>query len=94
MMLGKVIGQVWCTQRVQGLGPEKLLLVKELTAGNPPGSSGRVVVALDNLGAREGEIVTVSWGSGARAVFKTPDNRDILAEAAISRIVDGRTQGS
>lgn len=53
--------------------------------------SGEVVVALDTIGARVGNTVTVAWGSGARAVFKGPENRDILADAAIARIVDGQS---
>jgi microcompartment protein CcmK/EutM len=88
MMLGKVIGQVWTNKRVAGLGSEKILLVQELGAKDIP--TGRIVVAADNLGAAQGHIVTVSWGSGARAVIKTPDNRHVLVEAAISRIVDGK----
>ncbi len=92
MKLGRVIGEVWGTQRSARLGPEKMLLVAILGAPGADGNrslSGRVVVALDNLGARTGEIVTVAWGSGARAVLKVPVNRDVLADAAITRIVDG-----
>jgi len=51
------------------------------------------VVALDDLGARIGETVTVTWGSGARAVLKAPENRKVLADAAIARIVDGSSAG-
>lgn len=92
MILGRVIGQVWGAQRSAQLGPEKMLLVAVLGAPGADGqraASGRVVVALDDLGARVGETVTVAWGSGARAVLKAPENRDVLADAAIARIVDG-----
>lgn len=50
--------------------------------------SGQVVVALDTIGAQVGHTVAVAWGSGARAVFKSPDNRDILADAAVVRVID------
>lgn len=56
------------------------------------GTTGRVVVALDTIGARVGHVVTVAWGSGARAVFQAPDNRWVLADAAVARIVDA-TEG-
>jgi microcompartment protein CcmK/EutM len=96
MKLGRVIGEVWGAQRSAQLGPEKMLLVAILGAPEPGGArslSGRVVVALDDLGASTGELVTVAWGSGARAVLKVPDNRDVLADAAIARIVDGTSAG-
>ena len=56
--------------------------------GEALATTGKVIVALDTIGAQTGHIVTVSWGSGARAVVKAPDNRWVLADAAISRIVD------
>ncbi|MFH1529527.1 MAG: EutN/CcmL family microcompartment protein [Pseudomonadota bacterium] len=96
MILGRIIGQVWGSQRSAQLGPEKMLLVSVLGA---PGAdwirapTGRVVVALDTLGARSGELVTVTWGSGARAVLKGPSNRSVLVDAAIARIVDGTSAG-
>ncbi len=92
MILGKVIGQVWGTKRSPNLGPEKLLLVsvqKDAARDDGYADTGSIVVALDNIGAKPGELVTVSWGSGARAVVDVPDNRDVLADAAITRIVDG-----
>jgi len=96
MILGRVMGEVWGAQRAKALGPQKLLLVAELAAPGADGArypTGRVVVALDDLGALIGQTVTVAWGSGARAVFKTPENRDVLADAAIARIVDGASAG-
>ncbi|MBM4373063.1 MAG: hypothetical protein FJ098_15520 [Deltaproteobacteria bacterium] len=96
MMLGRVIGEVWGSQRSRQLGPQKMLLIAAL--GPPDGDgrrrcTGRVVVALDDIGARAGELVTVAWGSGARSVFQAPENRDVLADAAVARIVDGTSAG-
>ena len=56
--------------------------------GDGLATTGKVIVALDTIGAQTGHVVTVSWGSGARAVIKAPDNRWVLADAAVSRIVD------
>ncbi len=96
MKLGRVIGQVWGAQRSAQLGPQKMLLVAILGAPDAKGvrsRSGRVIVALDDLGSRIGETVTVAWGSGARAVFQVPTNTEVLADAAIARIVDGTSAG-
>lgn len=92
MMLGKVVGEVWAARKNAGLAGRKLLLVATLARrGDEFESTGEVVVALDEIGAQQGQIVTVSWGSGARAVLAAPDNRHILADAAVSRIVDAVT---
>jgi len=95
MILGTVIGEVWATQKSPAFGNRKAMLVAVLNRtddGFTP--SGEVVVALDTIGALPGHRVTVSWGSGARAVFRAPDNRDVLVDAAISRIVDATSRTS
>ena len=51
--------------------------------------TGEVVVAVDTLAARVGETVLVAYGSGARNVLVAgPDNRHVLADAAVAEIVD------
>jgi microcompartment protein CcmK/EutM len=85
---GTVIGQVWATRKARGLDGQKLLLVSARDADGQ--ATGRVVVAIDVLDAREGEDVTVAFGSGARNVLRPgPDNRDLLCDAAIAAIVEG-----
>ncbi len=92
MMLGRVIGEVWATRRAGAFGHRKAMLVATLAReGDRLFPTGEVVVALDDIGARRGNVVTVSWGSGARAVFAPPDNRHVLVDAAISRVVDAIT---
>ena len=94
MILGRVIGQVWATRKHPRFENRKVLLVAALREDRGKlDSTGQVIVALDTIGAGVGHLVTVSWGSGARAVFQAPDNRSILADAAISRIVDVYTLG-
>ncbi len=93
MILGRVIGEVWASQKNGRLDGRKLMLVATVEQSDEGLSpSGEVVVAVDEIGARPGHLVTVSWGSGARAVLAPPDNRGILADAAISRIVDAQTE--
>ena len=89
MILGLVIGEVWATRKHAAFDARKAMLVavlEERAGESEP--SGEVIVAIDSIGARPGHTVTVSWGSGARATVEPPDNRHVLADAAISRIVD------
>jgi ethanolamine utilization protein EutN len=89
MMLGRVIGEVWATRKNPRIEGRKALLVAALAQdGDRRTPTGEVVVAFDSVGARIGHVVTVTWGSGARAVFSGPDNRWVLVDAAVARIVD------
>jgi len=84
---GPVIGEVWATRKAPGLDGRKLVLVAVRGADR---LTGRVVVAIDTIDARLGQEVTVSFGSGARNVLVPgPDNRGVLADAAVSVIIDG-----
>jgi microcompartment protein CcmK/EutM len=83
-----VVGEVWATRKAPGLAGRKLLLLAME-------GEDRLVVAVDTLDARRGESVLVSWGSGARNVLEAgPDNRQILADAALSLVIDGRSDRS
>jgi ethanolamine utilization protein EutN len=85
---GTVVGQVWATRQARGLDGRKLLVVAERDADGQ--ASGRLVVAIDVLGAGPGEDVTVAFGSGARNVLRPgPGNRDLLCDAAVAAIVEG-----
>ncbi len=93
MMLGRVIGEVWASRRHLKFEGRKAMLVAALSQdGEKLSPTGEIVVALDDIGAQPGHVVTVSWGSGARGVFEPPDNHGVLADAAISRIVDAQSQ--
>lgn len=90
MMLGQVIGEVWATRKHRRLTERKLLLVAAMRR-SPDGAlepTGEVVVAQDTISSGPGHLVVVTWGSGARRVYKEPDNRSILADACVVRIVD------
>ena len=66
MRLAKVVGQVVATIKADGLGSFKLLMVQDATGTSPARASGPVYVAVDLVGAGEGELVLVVKGSGAR----------------------------
>jgi len=92
MMLGRVIGEVWATRKHPRLEGAKLLLIAGLQRmGDKLVPTGEVVVARDSLGAQVDHLVVVTWGSGARRVFAPQDNRHILADAAVCRIIDSHT---
>jgi len=69
MFIGKVTGNVVSTQKVASVVGTKLLLVQGLNLkGDPPESlvaTSRTAVAVDTVGAGEGELVLVTQGSYA-----------------------------
>lgn len=83
MYLAKVIGTVVSTTKDQSLNGMKLLIIARLTAKLQP--DGMTEVAVDTVGAGNGEIVIVSKGSSARLA----NNKDhSVIDAAIVGIVD------
>ena len=89
MFIGKVSGNVVSTQKIDTVVGRKLLLVQALTVkGDAPGKlapTGRVVVAVDTLGAGEGELVLVTQGSSARL---TESTKNLPTDAVIVGIID------
>jgi ethanolamine utilization protein EutN len=66
MRLAKVVGQVVATVKEGGLGGFTLLLLQDAAGATQARTSGPVYVAIDLVGAGEGELVLVVSGSGAR----------------------------
>jgi len=83
MILGKVIGTVWSTKKDENLVGSKLLIVRQL--GLDFKEKENFVVAVDSVGAGEGEIVLVATGSSARQTNSTK-NRPV--DAVVMAIVD------
>ncbi len=86
MFLGKVIGNVVATQKDPKFQGMKLLLVQPYVnrdAGLV--ASGSSIVAVDSVGAGEGECVLFTQGSSARL---TPGMREAPVDAVIVGIVD------
>ncbi|HYR88400.1 MAG TPA: EutN/CcmL family microcompartment protein [Terriglobia bacterium] len=78
MYLGKVIGNVVCSEKEKVLEGKKLLVVRRLP-------NGPAVVAVDAVGAGVGETVYVCRGREAAFAFKP---EEVPTEATIVAIVD------
>jgi ethanolamine utilization protein EutN len=93
MFLARVTGHVVATQKDKTLNGQKLFVVEPLNvkydeAKNEPASLGntnRAIVAIDAVGAGEGQLVLVVQGSSARMTDKT---KNLPADAVIVGIVD------
>ena len=89
MYLGKVIGSVVSTKKDESMKGRKLLMVRPMLADqeNPsqfkPGTN--TIVAIDTLGAGEGELVMFAQGSSAR---QADGLKAVPVDAAIVGIVD------
>ncbi|NWG27381.1 MAG: EutN/CcmL family microcompartment protein [Ignavibacteriaceae bacterium] len=83
MFLGRVIGTVWSTKKDEQLVGAKFLIVREVTLDLK--EKERFVVAVDSVGAGEGEIVLVATGSSSRMTSFTKDKP---VDAVIMGIVD------
>jgi len=89
MFIGKVTGSVVATQKVQTVEGKKLLMIEayNVTTDTPPAlkATGRVAIAVDVLGAGEGEFVLVTQGSSARLTEAT---KSLPVDAVVVGIVD------
>ncbi len=83
MQLGKIIGTVVSSHKDPKLSGLKFQLVKFLNLDLS--WAGGFVVAVDGVGAGEGEVVLVAAGSSARL---TPDTEGKPVDAVIMAIVD------
>ena len=97
MFLARVAGHVVASQKDKILLGQKLFIVEPLNvkydeAGQPVtlGNTGRAIVALDSVGAGEGQLVLVVQGSSARMTEQT---KNLPADAVIIGIVDSATFG-
>ena len=73
----QVMGRLVCSQRVAGLGHMHLRILKN--------SAGKQLVAVDPVGAREGNWVFTSSGSAARFACQNPET---LTDLTIGGIID------
>ena len=81
MQLGRVLGQVVATVRSPGFDNVSLLLVQDAT--DEDGATGATCVAVDLVGAGDGDVVLMTTGSAARvaAGSATPTDRAVVAIA-------------
>jgi ethanolamine utilization protein EutN len=86
MFLAKVIGNVVSTQKnARFLGSKLMLIQPYITREGKLVESGSSVVAVDSVGAGEGELVMFTQGSSARL---TDTTKDLPVDAVIVGIVD------
>ncbi len=83
MFLGRVIGTVWSTKKDENLVGAKFLIVRQLEIDLT--EKNNFVVAVDSVGAGEGEVVLVATGSSAR---QTNFTKNKPVDAVIMAIVD------
>lgn len=89
MFFAKVIGSLVATQKVEQMRGQKLLLVEPYRLDPQERrtlvSAGRTFVAVDALGAGEGEMVLITQGSSARL---TPETKNLPIDTVVIGIVD------
>ena len=93
MFLARVTGNVVASQKDKSLNGQKLFVVEPLNvkyddATKQPaslGNTGRAIVAIDVVGAGDGQLVLVVQGSSARM---TDTTKNLPADAVIVGIVD------
>jgi len=83
MLICRVVGSVVSTVKDEKLSGTKLLVVREATVDNQ--LVGKPLVAVDSVGAGEGELVLIAQGSSARQTRLT---KDTPVDAVIMAIVD------
>jgi len=77
MEIDQVIGTLVCTQRIDGLAHCRLRLLRDL--------KGKLVVATDPVGAKDGDYVFTVSGSAARYAM---GDTGVLTDLAIGGIID------
>ncbi|MCR6544904.1 EutN/CcmL family microcompartment protein [Dehalobacterium formicoaceticum] len=83
MLIGKVINSIWSTRKDESLKGAKFMIVQ--LQDTPEKDKGRIIVALDMIGAGIGERVLITQGSSAR---RMPNFKDAPIDATIVGIID------
>ncbi len=84
MLLARVVGNVVSTRKVEKLLGSKLLIVEPIGCEDQK-PTAKPLVAVDSVGAGEGEVVLVVQGSSARL---TQSTENCPVDATIMAIVD------
>ncbi len=85
MFIGRVVGTVWATKKVENVKGLRFLLIHPVNIDKAPNTN--VIVAADMLGAGIGELVICSYGHAARRALSDRPT-ELSIEAAIIGIVD------
>lgn len=89
MFVAKVTGSLVATQKVASMVGHKLLVVEPYRVDGQDRKSlvttGRTFVAVDTVGAGEGEYVLITQGSSARM---TPETKNLPIDTVIVGLID------
>lgn len=89
MFVAKVTGSLVATQKVASMVGYKLLVVEPFRLESKERrtlvTTGRTFIAVDTLGAGEGEFVLITQGSSARL---TPETKNLPIDTVVVGIVD------
>ena len=89
MFVAKVTGSLVATQKVASMTGQKLLVVEPYRLDPADRGSliatGRTFVAVDTVGAGEGEYVLITQGSSARL---TPETKNLPIDTVIVGLID------
>ena len=89
MFVAKVTGSLVSTHKVDAMVGSKLLVVEPYRLDGKKRDSlvttGRTFIAVDSLGAGEGDYVLLTQGSSARL---TPETKNMPIDAVVIGIVD------
>ena len=89
MFIAKVTGSLVATSKVETMRGYKLLIVEPFRVDPKDraklATTGRTFVAVDTLGAGEGEFVLITQGSSARL---TPETKNLPIDTVIVGIID------
>ena len=89
MFVALVTGSVVATQKTESMTGHKLLVVEPYRLDEKTRDrlvpTGRTFIAVDTLGAGEGQFVLVTQGSSARL---TPETKSLPIDAVIIGLVD------
>ena len=89
MFIALVTGSVVATQKIDSMTGQKLLVVEpyrlEEKSRDRLVTTGRTFIAVDTLGAGEGQFVLVTQGSSARL---TPETQSLPIDAVVIGLID------
>ena len=89
MFMARITGSIVSSQKVESMVGQKLLIVEPLRVDEKTRArlkpTGRTFIAVDTVGAGEGEVVLCVQGSSARFTAQT---EKLPIDAAIGGIVD------
>ena len=89
MFIGKIVGSVVATQKTESMRGSKLMMIEPYVI-DPKSrdhfiTTGRSLVAVDVVGAGEGQFVLAVQGSSARM---TPETKPLPVDCTIVGIID------